>query len=440
MLLCAALGCDSATDEPPVDVVDAGMLDAGADVLDAGAGAPYPGYTLFAPMASTDTFLIDEAGDMVHRWPSAYRPGLAVYLLEDGSLLRTENSLPMGTPNRFDAGGAAGRIERIDWDGNVVWSFDLLSDEMRTHHDIEPLPNGNLLAIAWEAISEDEAESLGRATDRVDSVGLFSEVVLEIEPTGAEGGNIVWEWHARDHFGSGRFRIDVNGGPSGSDFIHLNSVDYDAELDQILLSSHGFSEIWVVDHSTTTASAATSVGGDRGHGGDLLYRWGNPASYGGGTAADARFFAQHDARWVARPDGGRSVTVFNNGLRRPEGNYSSVDEIVLPLDSSGDYAFAGTSYEPVALASSYVADDPTSFYAQNISGAERLPNGNTLICAGTTGVIFEISSSFATVFRYEMPAFGATPAASLVFRATRYGVDYPAFAGRSLTSMGPVIP
>ncbi|MGC8644373.1 MAG: hypothetical protein ACP5XB_31305, partial [Isosphaeraceae bacterium] len=58
------------------------------------------------------------------------------------------------------------------------------------------------------------------------------------------------------------------------------------ELDQILLSVHSFSEIWIIDHGTTTAEAATHKGGRSGKGGDLLYRWGNPQAYRAGTAAD----------------------------------------------------------------------------------------------------------------------------------------------------------
>jgi len=426
LLPAACLGCDPGAQHAALD----GSV----------ADTPYPGYTLFAPMASTTTYLVDANGDEVHSWPSSFRPGLSVYLLDDGSILRTENALAPGDTNRFDSGGAAGRIERIGWDGGSEWSFDLLTDGARTHHDVAPMPNGHVLAIAWEAMTESDALAAGRSASRVDATGLWPETLLEIAPTAASGGTIVWEWHARDHLGSGSSRIAIDAGANGPDFLHLNSVDYDAELDQILVSSHGFGEVWVIDHSTTTAEAATNAGGHAGRGGDLLYRWGNPASYGAGTAADLAFYGQHDAEWIRMDDGSRHVTVFNNGLRRPAGNYSSVDEIALPLMSDGTYATEGATYGPDALAYSYVAPDPTSFFAQNISGAQRLPNANTLICAGTTGVIFEITPAGSIVSTYTMPAFGSTSAASLVFRATRYGLDHPAFQGRTLTPTGPVAP
>lgn len=59
----------------------------------------------------------------------------------------------------------------------------------------------------------------------------------------------------------------------------MNGIDYNPVLDQIALSTHNLNEWYIIDHSTTTAEAATSSGGNSGKGGDLLYRWGNPAAY-----------------------------------------------------------------------------------------------------------------------------------------------------------------
>ena len=105
----------------------------------------------------------------------------------------------------------------------------------------------------------------------------------------------------------------------------MNAIDYNPDLDQIALSVRGNSEVWIIDHSTTTAEAAGHSGGKRGKGGDLLYRWGNPLTYRAGTASDQRYFQQHDVEWV-RPGypGAGNLTCYNNGLGR--GNYSTVDE------------------------------------------------------------------------------------------------------------------
>ena len=79
------------------------------------------------------------------------------------------------------------------------------------------------------------------------------------------------------------------------DWTHVNSVDFNSGLDQIVISVHEFSEIWVIDHSTTKTEAAGHAGGRSGKGGDLLYRWGNPRVYRAGTKADQALFAQHNA-------------------------------------------------------------------------------------------------------------------------------------------------
>jgi hypothetical protein len=192
------------------------------------------------------------------------------------------------------------------------------------------------------------------------------------------------------------------------DWTHVNSIDFNPELDQIVLSNHEFSEFWIIDHSTTTAEAAGHKGGKSGKGGDLLYCWGNPRVYRAGTKADQTLFAQHNVNWIGPglPGAGRML-VFNNGARRPDGNYSSIDEIELPVDSQGHYAIEpGKAFGPKKATWSYSAPKKTDFFATFISGTHRLPNGNTMICSGPNGTLFEVTPQKEIVWKYINPVKG----------------------------------
>src|SRR5262249_5587111 len=140
--------------------------------------------------------------------------------------------------------------------------------------------------------------------------------------------------------------------------------------------------------------AAGHSGGRSGMGGDILYRWGNPLAYRAGTKADQRLFAQHDAHWIADelPGAGHAL-IFNNGGGRPEGNYSSADEVELPApDTQGRYPRSpGAPFGPDKPLWSYTADNPPDFFAPLMASAQRLPNGNTLICTGFSGQMFEVT-------------------------------------------------
>ena len=367
-------------------------------------GPPSSGYNLFSPINSTETCLMDNDGNVINTWSSSYTPGNSVYLLEDGTLLRTANT---GSTD-FNEGGAGGRVEQFDWDGELIWAYDYDTAEHRQHHDVEVLPNGNILMIAWELKTSVEALAAGREAGLLDDGELWPDHIVEVAPTGSYGGEIVWEWHVWDHLttdgASEPDKIDINFTQSGpddgiADWQHINAIDYHTELDQILLSVRNFSEIWVIDHSTTTSEAA-------GPAGDLLYRWGNPAATG--DSGDQQLYSQHDAKWIEDGlVGADNILIFNNGQGR---GYSSVDEI-----DPGTY----TSGLPLAAVWTYTNSVATNFYASRISGAQRLPNGNTLICEGTEKYAFEVTTDGDLVWNY-------TESAEL-FRFERYAPDFAGF-------------
>ena len=427
----------------------------------------YDGYTLVAPSAATRTHLIDNCGRVINQWDSDYRTGEATYLLEDGSLLRT---CRIGS-DFFTGGGMGGRVERFSWEGDLMWSYEIAGDSAHHHHDVAFLPNGNVIFLCWEYISPLQASFAGRQSPGP----LWPPVLYEIQPEGSDGGQVVWEWHAWDHlvqdvdstlpgFGDPAVnitRFDVNygqvnsggfpGGPQGGDWFHCNAVGYNAELDHLILNSRNWNEFYVIDHSTTTEEAA-------GPSGDLLYRWGNPEAYGRGDADDRIFYLQHDAHWLlnegpsntgSHPS--QTVLVFNNGNGRPGGDGSSVDELELPWDDTLQrYSLppadnAEESFAPVSLDWSWPELPSTDFHSHNISGCQRLPNGNTLICEGNKGRFFEINPDGDIVWEYRTAynQFGPinqgdSPMNNATFRAYRYGPDYPAFLGRDMTPGDPV--
>jgi hypothetical protein len=441
------------------------------------ASKSFNGYTLFAPLRSFNTYLINNEGKLVHSWQSNYNPGNSVYFLENGHLLRTGN-----VNNRtFNTGGQGGRVQEYDWDGNLLWDFEYSSDQFLQHHDIERLPNGNVLLIAWEAKSSSEASAAGRNPALVSARGLWPDKIVEVKPQGAiptplnevsfkeNRDEIVWEWHVWDHliqdFDAAKPNygvvadhpelIDLNfASNSNADWNHINSVDYNPQLDQIMLSVHNnFNEIWIIDHSTTKAEAAGHAGGKYSKGGDLLYRWGNPQVYKKGNASQQKLFGQHDAQWIepGLPSEGR-ILIFNNGMGRQGVRFSSVDEIIPPVDANGHYSRAtGSAFGPEATSWSYSATNPADFYAMNISGAQRLPNGNTLICDGPHGTFFEVTASKEPVWKYVNPVVAKGPLTqgdpiptgqqgqeNNVFRAYRYAPDYAGLAGKNLTPGDPI--
>jgi len=401
----------------------------------------YEGYTLIAPISSITTYLIDLAGNVVHQWESDAQAGNAVYLLEDGSLLRTEQIAPTGSRS-FDRGGAGGRVRKIAPDSTVLWEFVLSNTAGRLHHDIEPLPNGNILMIAWEAKSSEEAMAAGRDPALLKDGELWPDRILEIEPIDPEGGRIVWEWHVWDHliqeydpskknYGDVSAHpelIDLNfthhGGPS--DWNHTNAVAYNAQLDQIALSVHEFSELWIIDHSTTTEEASGHAGGDSGRGGDLLYRWGNAQAYGAGTPRDQILFGQHDVQWISSGlPGAGNLLLFNNGFNRPGDAWSSVVELNPPIDGVGAYALRlGMAYPPQRPSWRYASAE---IYSPNISGAQRLTNGNTLICSGAGGRLTEVTPGGDVVWIYVNP-YATGQGKKLrqeLFKVHRYEPDHP---------------
>ena len=410
----------------------------------------FDGYTLFAPIKSTTTYLINNCGEKVHSWPSQYQPNLSCYLLENGILLRT-GKVP-------GPGGGSSIVEMIDWDGTVIWEYSMEATIGNPHHDIAPLPNGNILFIVSDERTQAELSQAGGTTQLSE---IKSEQIIEVQPDLVNGGGtVVWIWKAwdhliqdvnntKDHFGTISAhpeKIDINFlDHKKADWLHINGIDYHPKFDQIIVSVHNFSEFWIIDHSTTTTEAASSSGGTFGKGGDLLYRWGNPQAYDQGDANDQKLFLQHHTHWIPESlPGGGKILLFNNQAGTSSGkDYSTVDVVTLPVDANGFYTYSGGSYAPADFDWTYQAPVPTEFYSSIISGVQRLENGNTLICEGVTGRFFEVDENSTTVWEYINPVNdqGAQAQETSItdnntFRCARYAPFYPGLSGRGLTPQG----
>lgn len=476
-----------------------------------------PGYTLFSPYNGTVTYLIDNDGNIVHSWNGELSATLNGYLLENGHLIRMERDVDFPT---FAAGGAAGRIREYDWDGNLVWDFEYANKKELIHHDLDVLPNGNILAVSFELITPDEALLAGKDPDKIPKAGIWPDKIIEIQPIKPFGGKIVWEWHIWDHliqdFDSTKpnygviadnpRRINVNLKNDldfppfsqeqidemkmhgiltsnftvdnlASDISHTNAVSYNQELDQIAISIKHFGEVFIIDHSTTTEEAKGSTGGSWGHGGDLLYRWGNPENYGRGTQKDRWLFNQHEIKWVPQGyPGAGNLTMFNNDIINPNnkmpsvlgamaqtgsadpevsiadiGNYSAVYEITLPTSEEGVYIIPESGkIGPNTTSWLYTAPDKLSLYSPIMSSVQRLKNGNTRITSGIDGRILEVTPKGDIVWEYrnqykydyKLPDGSvAQPGGPLtqfgLNRSLHYELDFNGFKGKDLK---PIVP
>lgn len=447
------------------------------------------GYVMFAVPNSALVYLINRKGEVVHQWKGNYGV-MGGYLNDDGSLLvnAQDPDFPV-----FAGGGETGRIQKISWDSKMLWDFEYANDAYHAHHDFTVLPSGNILAIAWEAKTFDEAVSAGRNPVFTPTAGIWPDKIVEIAPQGKHGGKIVWEWHIWDHliqdydrtkanYGNPAEhpeRLDINVSDSvpplisedsldilkaqgrawrnetpenrGSDVYHLNAIKYNADLDQIAFSSPNLSEIFIIDHSTTTKEAAGRTGGRWGKGGDFLYRWGNPANYRRGDSTDRKLYHQHDIRWIEKgKPGAGNLTVFNNDIPNKDSlNFSAIHEIAPSTDDKGNYVLEKSkAFGPEKPVWTYVAPDTVSFFSSFISGAHRTPDGNTFINEGARGRFFEVTADGKIVWEYLNPYRGEIrkpngdpnppmPMTYFQFRSTFIPADHPAFAGRKLEPLDP---
>jgi hypothetical protein len=361
-------------------------------------GQKWGDYTLYSVMNSNTTSLLDTTGAVVKTWThsASAKSGYSCYLMPGGYLWRSVAK----SGNSFSGGPINGEIQKVDWNGNIVWDYIYSTTEYCTHHDICPMPNGNVLVIAYERKSAAEVAAAGGSF----SSEVWPDKVVEIQPTGATTGNIVWEWKIWDHIVQNKdntkpsYAANVLDHPEllnvnyklQKDWIHMNGVDYNPILDQVAVSSHNTNEWYVIDHSTTMAEAASHTGGNSGKGGDFLFRWGNPAAYG--ASGTAVLNVTHDVHWIPEgvPNAGRLVGFNNKGVSSSK---SSVDQIDPPVNGYNYDHTAGSAFGPTNY-----TRHACNGYTSNAGNSEQLPNGNMFVCIALSGSLYEIDPAGNTIW------------------------------------------
>ena len=389
----------------------------------------FEGYTLFTPQigfgGETNTLLIDNDYNIIQSWSHNNGPSGMPYLIK-GDEPGLENSLLLysfrvDNPT-MQSGGVGGGIHCLNWEGNILWEFILSDDDFQQHHDIEPLPNGNVLLIAWERKTASEAYAMGREEINNPLNQMWSSAIFEIKPNENGTADIVWEWHLWDHLVQDycidcpNYKIvsehpelfNINNGEVGSqnqigqanaDWIHFNAIDYHEEWDQIVLSSRYQNEIFVIDHSTTTEEAASHTGGNYDKGGDFLYRWGNPQNYNRGNTIDQIISDQHGINWIldGYPGSGNFILFNNYHMGMGPWGESAVLEFIPPVDLNGNYHLDNSvPYGPENYYWIYEGD----IFSAMQGGATRLPNGNTLIVDCDSAHIIEVNNNGQVVWEY----------------------------------------
>ena len=341
----------------------------------------YRGYTLITNLRGNDAYLLDMEGRACHRWH--LEEGISYgYLLSNGNLLMKTNP-PAASQGRLrGARTAGGAVMELDWDCNPVWTY---RDPM-VHHDFQRLPNGNTLVLLFEAMPSDLAAQVkGGISEEDFAEPMLGDAVHEVTPA----GNIVDSWRSWEHLNVDQDVICFL--EDRYEWTHQNSLKITSN-GSLLVSFRQTSTVGIVDRAT----------------GGFSWKWG-----------PGEISHQHNPTYL---DNGH-VLIFDNGAHHVGASFSRVVEV----DPSNN-----------EVVWEYTGDPPISFYSYHISGAERLPNGNTLITEGAPGRIFEVTPNKEIVWEFINPfpinvgAGGVGNAANSIFRAHRYGPDHPGLRGRDL--------
>lgn len=348
------------------------------------------GYTLFTQSAGDSVYLINMAGQIVKRWkPDGFLPGLA-------RLLPSGNIMIQGTDAKVKAkvraasdeelaadydlnihrlGGGQTGLRELDWDGNLVWSYD----HPTLHHDFQVLENGNIVMPIWVPLADDFARTIrgGRPIGLKHKPPMSGDEIIEINRMGKELNRWkVWQWldPKKDRLEAYQERFE---------WTHINSA-YLTQDRQLLCSCRHISTVFLAEPES----------------GEILWKVGPQDLH-----------LQHHATIV----NGGNIQVFDNGR--------SVSRVVEYDRQTGEVVWE------------YKANPAQQFFSGHLSSAQRLRLQNNLVCEGTSGRLFEINRNGEYAWEWITPIVNGNHKGDLfpwIYRAERYELDYPAFEGKDL--------
>ena len=344
-----------------------------------------PGFTLITPLSGRESYLIGMRGEILHQWRFPLTPGNYAYLLENGNLLwsgRTDEGPPLRR-------GKGGLLREYDWAGNVVWEYT----DHGQHHDFRRTPAGTTIYLGWEPLSPEQGARVQGGLPGTEKDGVvYGDYIREVDAD----GHTVWEWHITDLEDYGRLTLIPV--VDRQEFAHANACKPLANGD-VMVSFRRINTIAIIDRKTKQ------------------FRW---------EMRDDMWGTTHDCEMLENGH----ITCFANGIMTPLNPFSRALEI--------DPATKETVWE-------YRGRPTWTFFSPNISGVQRLASGNTLICEGQMGRVFEVTPDGEIVWEYVNPFFASYDwfglerggGANSVFRAYRYAPDSPQIAGRVKSPYDP---
>lgn len=321
------------------------------------------GYILFAPVAGSQAYLINYAGEVVHNWSVGKGFTNWTYLLPNGNLFMNECSdEPQGVKLT-----CSGRMREYDKHANLVWEHH----DPWQHHDARRLANGNAVYLAFTPMSKaDQSRIKGGVAGSESGPDMFGECIREVDAN----GQVVWEWHFSE-FQEGQFPIH----PKSNRWSrgHTNTVFPMAD-GNYLVSSKILNLLFIIDRQSSK----------------VIWYYQNDLMGG-----------QHDAQQL---DNG-NILIFANGAYSTDLHFSAVWELD-PKTKEIVWQFRAK-------------DNPQSFFSPHVGGSQRLSSGNTLVCEGAKGCIFVVTPNGDIVWEYVNPYTndaGQFGAVNWLFRARHY--------------------